>query len=257
MALMHTLGSRAAGSRHTTRSGVRPLSTSSVGARWSSKHASARAWDPPRVPTLVVVPHPDDEVLLAGGLIATQRERGIDVHVLGVTDGEAGVPLRAPARDLAHVRRREQAEALCTLGVSRLSITRLGIPDGEVAHHLLELTERLRAMATDFPLVVAPWTDDHHADHKACGRAAATAVAGTPTELLFGLFWTWHRLPPARLEPCSLVGLAIPPHIRQQRVHAIAKHRSQISDEIAEPLLTPELLEPLAWDHEFFVVPPA
>ena len=28
-----------------------------------------------------------------------------------------------------------------------------------------------------------------------------------------------------------------------------------MSAEVAEPLLTPELLEPLAWDHEFFVVP--
>jgi LmbE family N-acetylglucosaminyl deacetylase len=241
---------------HQAQSVVRPLSTSSVGARWSATHESARPWDPPRVPTLVVVPHPDDEVLLAGGLIATQRERGIDVHVLGVTDGEAGVPLRVPARDLAQVRRREQAEALCALGVSRLSITRLGIPDGEVVEHRPELTQRLRAMAPDFPLVVAPWTHDVHSDHEACGRAAATAVAGTPTELLFGLFWTWHRLPPARLEPCSLVALTIPPYIRQQRAHAIAKHRSQISDEIAEPLLTPELLEPLAWDHEFFIVPP-
>ena len=103
---------------------VRPLSTSTVAPRWSALHASARPWDPPRVPTLVVVPHPDDEVLLAGGLIATQRERGVDVHVIGVTDGEAGLPLRVPARDLGQVRRREQAEALCTLGVSRLLITR-------------------------------------------------------------------------------------------------------------------------------------
>ncbi len=206
------------------------------------------------MPTLVVVPHPDDEVLLAGGLIATQRERGIDVHVLGVTDGEAGLPLRVPARDLAQVRRREQTEALCTLGVSRLSITRLEFPDGGVAEHQAELTQRLEAMIVDFPLIVAPWTHDFHSDHEACGRAAADAVGGTPTELLFGLFWTWHRLRPARLEPHPLVGIEIPPHIRQQRMHAIAKHRSQISGEVAEPLLTPELLEPLAWGHEFFVV---
>lgn len=234
---------------------VRPLSTSSVAARWSAVHAAARSWDPPPVPTLVVVPHPDDEVLLAGGLIATQRERGIDVHVLGVTDGEAGLPLRVPARDLAQVRRREQTEALCTLGVSRLSVTRLGIPDGHVSEHVPELTQHLAAMASRFPLVVAPWTHDHHADHEACGRAATDAVAGTATELLFGLFWTWHRVSPRRLDSRSLVGLSIPPHVRQQRAHAIAKHRSQMSAEVAEPLLTPELLEPLAWDHEFFVVP--
>ena len=47
--------------------------------------------------------------------------------------------------------------------------------------------------------------------------------------------------------------MKVPRHVRQQRVHAIAAHRSQMSDELAEPLLTPELLEPLAWDHEFFI----
>ena len=232
---------------------VRPLSTSTVAPRWSALHASARPWDPPRVPTLVVVPHPDDEVLLAGGLIATQRERGVDVHVIGVTDGEAGLPLRVPARDLGQVRRREQAEALCTLGVSRLSITRLGLPDGAVSKHESELGERIRAMAADFPLVVAPWTNDHHADHEACGRAAVRALAGTGATLIFGLFWTWHEVDPRLVEQCPLVGMKVPRHVRQQRVHAIAAHRSQMSDELAEPLLTPELLEPLSWDHKFFI----
>jgi LmbE family N-acetylglucosaminyl deacetylase len=155
------------------------------------------------------------------------------------------------------VRRREQSEELCMLGVSRLSITRLGIPDGEVADHVPDLTRRLAAMAADFPLVVAPWSNDWHLDHEACGRAAADAVGGTASELRFGLFWTWHRMPPDRFDGGALAALAIPPHIRQQRAHAIAKHRSQISAEVAEPLLTPELLEPLAWDHEFFVVPAA
>ncbi len=231
----------------------RPLSTSTVGARWAAVHGSARPWDPPRVPTLVVVPHPDDEVLLAGGLIATQRERGVDVHVIGVTDGEAGRPLRVPARDLGQVRRHEQTEALCALGVSRLSITRLGIPDGAVAAHVGEVTKRIGALMVDHPLVIAPWINDHHADHEACGRAAVEAVAGTGTTLMFGLFWTWHKVSPRRVGPAALVGMDVAPHVRHQRAHAIAQHRSQMSDEIAEPLLTPELLEPLAWDREFFI----
>ena len=108
-------------------------------------------------------------------------------------------------------------------------------------------------MAADFPLVVAPWTNDHHADHEACGRAAVSALAGTGATLMFGLFWAWHEVDPRVVEQCPLVGMKVPRHVRQQRVHAIAAHRSQMSDELAEPLLTPELLEPLAWDHEFFI----
>ena len=62
---------------------------------------------------------------MAGGLIATQRSRGVDVHVLAVTDGEAAYDVDDPAA-LASKRRTEQLAALGELGVEPHSITRLG-----------------------------------------------------------------------------------------------------------------------------------
>ncbi len=50
--------------------------------------ADARPWQPSERPVLVVAPHRDDETLGAGGLIAAQRSRGIEVRVVAVTDGE-------------------------------------------------------------------------------------------------------------------------------------------------------------------------
>ena len=45
----------------------------------------------PRSARLVVVaPHPDDDVLACGGLMAMHRAQGGDISVIGVTDGEAG-----------------------------------------------------------------------------------------------------------------------------------------------------------------------
>ena len=50
--------------------------------------ADARPWQPSERPVLVVAPHRDDETLGAGGLIAAQRSRGIEVRVVAVTNGE-------------------------------------------------------------------------------------------------------------------------------------------------------------------------
>lgn len=57
--------------------------------RWDQIHRSAEPLRLPVLRTLVVAPHRDDETLLAGGLIASQRRRGIDVQVVAVTDGES------------------------------------------------------------------------------------------------------------------------------------------------------------------------
>ena len=55
---------------------------------WARTLEQASAWIPNPVPTVVVAPHPDDETLAAGGLIAALTSRGIPVTVVAVTDGE-------------------------------------------------------------------------------------------------------------------------------------------------------------------------
>jgi LmbE family N-acetylglucosaminyl deacetylase len=45
-------------------------------------------WTPSREKMVVIAPHPDDEVLGAGGLIAAQAFLGVEIVVVAVTDGE-------------------------------------------------------------------------------------------------------------------------------------------------------------------------
>jgi len=90
---------------------------------------------------LVIAPHPDDEVLGAGGLMQRVKSTGGTVRVVYLTDGD-GYPegvkeedhVEAPtARDYlgyGKQRRREARAALVRLGLADAFQTFLGFPDG-------------------------------------------------------------------------------------------------------------------------------
>jgi len=93
---------------------------------------------------LIVSPHPDDEVLAAGGLIARAKAEGDSVHVVFLTSGDGfkrgveawnGLLPPAPRDFLAYgnLRQEEAKRALAILGVSLKDITFLGYPDGGLA----------------------------------------------------------------------------------------------------------------------------
>jgi len=107
--------------------------------------ASAQSVPPARMPAvgdriLVVVAHPDDEVIGAGGFIATARGRGVPVTVLVVTNGDsnrlAAAVIARKVRPQAgqlieegRVRQQETLEALARLGVPSSQVYFLGFPD--------------------------------------------------------------------------------------------------------------------------------
>lgn len=223
---------------------------------WATARAAAVSWDPPAVPTLVVVPHPDDESLSTGGLIRRQTARGVPVCVVAVTDGEAAYPGVA---GLAATRADEQHRALKALG-DNIVAHRLGLEDGGVAMAVGDLTEHLMAIGNDrgIELVVAPWINDHHTDHEACGHAAAVAVRELNVPLAAGMFWTWEHTDPdtaaqakARGQQMSVI------HLSQDemdaRGRAVACHASQVTDILHDPpILLPPDLEPLNWAGEYY-----
>jgi len=90
---------------------------------------------------LVVAPHPDDEVLGAGGLMQRVLERGGSVLVVLVTAGDGyveavihatGQPRPRPSVYVAYGKRRirESRTALRGLGGGRVRLEFLGFPDG-------------------------------------------------------------------------------------------------------------------------------
>lgn len=226
---------------------------SSLDHTWARMRRRANPLRLPAVPTLIVAPHPDDETLMAGGLIAAQRARGIDVHVLAITDGEAAVET-TDRTALAARRRTEQLAALGELGVGPDAVTRLAIPDGFAAEHVDEIADAIVAF-DQVGLVIAPWTGDHHCDHEAAGAAARDAVARTGGALIFGLFWTWHRRTPDDLADEQFMELELDANTRRCRQLAIECHRSQFEHNDEAPQLTEKLIGPLRWHAEYFLSP--
>jgi LmbE family N-acetylglucosaminyl deacetylase len=90
---------------------------------------------------LIFAPHPDDEVIAAGGLIQQVREAGGTVRVVYLTSGDAYTasvkaeehvarPRGANYRAYGQQREDEARAALRTLGVGAWSLTFLGFPNG-------------------------------------------------------------------------------------------------------------------------------
>ncbi|MCV7121427.1 PIG-L family deacetylase [Mycobacterium nebraskense] len=125
---------------------------------------------------IVVAPHPDDETLGLGAMIAQLIASGVDVRLVSVSDGGAAQPgatLSGRIR-LATTRRYELHRATGVLGLA--PPTRLGLPDGELANH----EDRLTGALVEILRTAGPDT---------CAR--------TGTALLEYPVWMWHWATPA------------------------------------------------------------
>lgn len=199
---------------------------------------------------LIVAPHPDDEVLGVGGLIAMQRMRDVDVIVAAVTDGEN---CYAGTSGLRKIRRNEQEGALHRLGVDRDKIVRFQLPDSSVASKEAELIEGLMQLISDDTHIVAPWPGDFHPDHEACGRAAAEVARRTGSALSFYFFWTWHRGTIELISELSLSSLPLDRDIMLAKTEALLQHQSQLVRESGDPILPDRLLAPARRPYEVFL----
>ncbi|WP_375417867.1 PIG-L deacetylase family protein [uncultured Hymenobacter sp.] len=224
--------------------------------------------------TVVVIPHPDDEALGCGGLLALLRRAGHAVRAVLVSDGTMSHPAsRAfPPAARRAVRETELRLALSILGVEDENLLTLGLPDSQVpgtGPAVEAAVEKLRDLLREQPpaTILVPWRRDSHPDHRATSQLVDTALAGLPTppRRLEYVVWAWQRAAPADLpRPADAVTgfrLHIGPVLAQKQ-RAIAAHRSQIApgvftDDPAGFLLSAEMLAHFAGPYEVFLEPAA
>lgn len=180
---------------------------------------------------MVLAPHPDDESIGCGGLIARWRQAGRPASVLLLTDGARGArDLRggeagsAAARALAETRRKEAEHALAALGGTTLHP--LDLPDGELARNREALAKAIAGhLARERPDVLAlPFVTDRHPDHVAAFAGAVEALARIegPKPGTILCYEVWAPLPANAVIDISDV-------IEAKRA-AIACHASQMAE---------------------------
>ena len=199
--------------------------------------ASPQAWRS----VVIVAAHPDDEVLGVGGTMALLAAGGVRLRLIAVTDGEASHPSADPEA-IGRTRTAESAAALATLGIPDIDVIRLRFPDTGLAACEDELSARLRELCAGFPVCLAPWEADAHADHEAAGRAARRAARQTGQEVLRYPIWMWHwAIPGDRRVPWPRAcQVPLPPEVAARKRSAIGAFASQLTDrEGAGPVLPP------------------
>jgi len=216
---------------------------------------------------LVISAHPDDEILIAGPLIATTSARGGSSLILCATNGEAGtgnaLDLALPD-DIVTVRSRELRCAAEALGAS--SVQFLGFIDGgssgeaigalKLTDNIDEASARIEDLIlSSAPRVVVTHSQDDpdcHPDHLAISQATARAVGRVSKRLpnqpafYFSAFpdaarrhivsqggslsqaEVADRLAPSLSAPTGCdLEIAITPEIRLQLLRSISCHGSQ------------------------------
>jgi LmbE family N-acetylglucosaminyl deacetylase len=219
---------------------------------------------------VVVAPHPDDDVLGCGALIARVAPH-VPVRVVYVTDGAASHEGSAtfPPPRLRAVREREALRALQQLGV-RDAPRFLRWPDGTVpaagdaagAPLLLALRS---AIPADCDVAVAvPWRRDPHCDHRAVTSLVDAVLRARPRAERFEYAVWLGILGDAEDEPRPGEGVRVDVDgsaWRSAKRAAIAEHRSQlgalITDATTAFALPPALLARASAAIERFVIPAA
>ncbi len=192
-------------------------------------------------PVLVLAPHPDDESLGCGGLLA-QAFAGRGGHVVCITDGAGSHPgSRAypPAR-LAACRAAELDAAVAALGGGAGDITRLYLPDAGLpglAAHYDCISGQIAAIAARIGagVVLTTAATDPHCDHLATAEIGWRAARLAGLRCLSYPIWSRWADPAFRGALGARAEFRLDTRrVRDRKRRAVAAHRSQLGGVIQD-----------------------
>lgn len=164
---------------------------------------------------LCVVAHPDDVEYGTSAAMAAWIDRGVEVHYLLLTSGEAG--MQRPPAEIGPLRATEQQNACDAVGVKSLKI--LDFPDGMLDYSLemrKAIARVIRRIRPDVVLTmtwdVEPFWGLNQADHRAAGLAAADAVRDADNTWVFPELTSEEGLDKWGVDWLLVAGSAAPTH---------------------------------------------
>jgi LmbE family N-acetylglucosaminyl deacetylase len=220
-------------------------------------------------PFVVLSPHPDDETLGTGGLIAAARTAGQEVDVIVVTDGSGSHPRskQYPSKRLVDLRCSEVHRAGLTLGIKPDRMVFLGLPDtmapisgpqfDAAVEETLNVIRRSEAGA-----LFVTWERDPHCDHEASAELAKTVRRMRPGLKLWAYpIWGWHIEASVEIHQPSPKAHRIDISLyRDRKLQAIAAHASQMTDLISDDpegfRFDESSLAPFLGQYEYFIEVP-
>jgi LmbE family N-acetylglucosaminyl deacetylase len=191
-------------------------------------------------PFIVVAPHPDDDSLACGGLIADACRQGLRAKVIIVSDG-AGSHRNSkafPPDRLKALREEEARRAGVELGLRPAEdMVFLGLADRFVRSEDAEAERAVSAIidcATEIRAgsLFVSWRHDPHCDHQASYRIAREAQRRMGEARLFGYAVWGETLPPSTVVDPIRGGfrIRIDQATLEKKRRAIAAHPSQTTD---------------------------
>lgn len=220
--------------------GRRPMVVAAGDDAWRSLCTRADPLDLSRSGAwLILAPHPDDETLGLGGLLAKLVDQAIPVWIAYLTSGEASHVGAAqwPAGRIARARRAEAQLALGKLGHSASRTRFLNWRDGKPpmvgslrfrrsCAALLALCRR-----HDIRNIATTWRGEAHCDHRAAyelGNAVVSRSEGRMRHLQY-LVWGWTD-PALKEKAASFEVESLDTRACAERCRAaIACHRTQLT----------------------------
>ena len=209
---------------------------------------------------MVFSPHPDDETLACGGYIAESVQRGAEVTIVLVTDGNK--------HSLKDLRYSEFKTATSILGVPVDHLVFLNYPDGKLAQqNQTELEKAFQNQIDSYcpDIILYPHPSDTHKDHITIGKIVEKILEQSPNKKIAYKYLVHHPLYPYpkkyapdlyTLPPISLITfdggwerLMLSEETKNLKQKALASYKSQLKN-----LLLKNLLESSIRKNELFAV---
>jgi LmbE family N-acetylglucosaminyl deacetylase len=214
---------------------------------------------------VVVAPHPDDESLGCGGLIAAACREGRSVRLVVVSDGcgsHAGSRIYPPDR-LRALREAETLEAARILGLAPEHTSFLGLPDAAVPKDGPDAEAAADAIAAaareaGASAILVTWRHDPHCDHEASAAIVDLVRDRVPGVMILAYpVWGWTLPAETEIGAGGRMSRLDVSAERAVKRRAVMAHRSQTTDLIGDDptgfRLAPEMIDRLCGPFERFI----
>lgn len=206
--------------------------------------------------TVIIAPHPDDEVIGCAGLIQTLVERGTPPHVIILTGGEGSHRgcCDTTEADIIYARHQLTMKAAATMGLPESHIHCLHYPDGGIDFAYSE-TENLKALLVQLSpkaLFLPHWGEGWN-DHTKVAGIVKELTKQHATDIYEYCVWMWYYNV-WKLDNKNARILSMTPAQHQRKLQAIEEYTKPLAP-CGKPwsgVLPKAFLKAARWKRELY-----